>query len=291
MLNYDIEMWRYAKELKRESKNPLLGHEHVPSAAALLQTVNLRINRDGLRGEDIKPKQAEEKRILFLGSSITLGWGVKEEETLTERLNQMFKTEGANIKVLNAGIGNYNTVRYVERFLKQLAYLAPDTIVVQYFINDTEELEFNIGNWFLRNSQLAVTLWIAYNRLFTSSGEGALIDHYKAVYDPKSKGYQDMTAALTRLSKYAKEKKISVLLVMTPDIHNLKNYPFAFIHGAIKKLSGELAFVYVDLLPTFENLDAKTLWNMPGDPHPNGLGHELMAQTLYPVLTTLNTTN
>jgi lysophospholipase L1-like esterase len=291
MHNYDIEMWRYAKELKRESKNPLLGHEHIPYAAAFLQSVKLRINSDGLRGEDLEPKQPEEKRILFLGSSITLGWGVKEEETLTERLNQMFESENASTKVLNAGIGNYNTARYVERFLKELAHLDPDTIVVQYFVNDAEELEFATGNWFLRNSQLAVTLLIAYNRFFTSSGEGALVDHYKAVYDPKSKGYQAMAAALSRLSKYTKDKGISVLLVMTPDFHNFTNYPFDFVHGDIKKLSHELGFSYVDLLPALENRDAKTLWSMPGDPHPNGLGHELMAQAIYPALTTLNTKN
>lgn len=291
MLNYDIEMWRYAKELKRESKNPILGHEHIPSAEAFLQSVNIRINSDGLRGGQLEPKQPGEKRILFLGSSITLGWGVEEEKTLTERLNQMFKMENSNIKVLNAGIGNYNAVRYVERFLTQTTYLDPDTIIVQYFINDAEELEFATGNWFLRNSQLAVTLWIAYNRLFKSSGEGALIDHYKAVYDPKSNGFQAMTTALTRLSKYAKEKGIKVLLVMTPDFHNLKNYPFYFIHSAIEKISNQLGLSYVDLLPTFENRESKALWNMPGDPHPNSLGHELMAKAIHPVLKNLVTTD
>ena len=35
MRNYDIEMWRYSKELKKESKNPLLGHEHIPSKEAI----------------------------------------------------------------------------------------------------------------------------------------------------------------------------------------------------------------------------------------------------------------
>jgi hypothetical protein len=82
MRNYDIEMWRYSKELKKESKNPLLGHEHIPSKEAILQSVKIRTNRHGLRGDEVKPKQESIKRILFLGSSITLGWGVAEEETL-----------------------------------------------------------------------------------------------------------------------------------------------------------------------------------------------------------------
>jgi lysophospholipase L1-like esterase len=287
MLNYDIEMWRYAKELKRQSKNPLLGHEHVPSKTATLQSVKIRINKDGLRGKELTTKQPRDKRILFLGSSITLGWGVEEEETLTERLNRMFKAENANTKVLNAGIGNYNAVRYVERFLTRLTHLDPDTIVVQYFVNDAEVLEFTMANWFLQNSQLAVTLWVAYQRLFSSSGEEALTDHYKTVYDPKSEGFQDMTSALRRLSQYAKENRIKVFLAMTPDFHNLKNYPLGFIHSNIARLSQELGFFYIDLLPALENRDAKTLWSKNGDPHPNGLGHELMAKRLYPLLTAI----
>ena len=33
--NYDIEMWRYSKELKVISDNPVLGHEHRRSASAV----------------------------------------------------------------------------------------------------------------------------------------------------------------------------------------------------------------------------------------------------------------
>ena len=50
MTNYDIEMWRYAKELKVPSQDPKLGHEHIKNTSALLQSVEIRINEWGLRG-------------------------------------------------------------------------------------------------------------------------------------------------------------------------------------------------------------------------------------------------
>ncbi len=284
MQNYDIEMWRYSKELKQKSPNPVLGHEHRPGSSAVLQSVNIRINNQGLRGDELAPKQAGERRILLLGSSITLGWGVKEEETLAQRLNRMFETTKHPVKVLNAGIGNYNAVRYVERFLTRLKDLGPDLIVVNYFINDAEVLEFSEGNWFLRNSQFAVTLWTAYNRLFKSSGETTLAEHYRSVYDAQSQGYQEMTASLKKLSEYARARHIPVVLAMTPDIHNLKDYPYDYIHKELEQLSSQLGFVYLDLLPAFKGKDATSLWNMPGDPHHNSLGHELMAESLFPVL-------
>ena len=291
MRNYNIEMWRYSKELKRESSNVLLGHEHIPSTTAILQSVSIRINSDGLRGEEIKVKQLNEKRVLFLGSSITFGWGVEEGETLTGRLNQMFKKAKSNTIVLNGGIGNYNTVRYTERFLTRLSHLAPDIIVIQHFVNDAEVLEFDRGNWFLRNTQLAGTLWAAFNRIFKPAGENALLDHYKAVYDSNAEGFQAMTAALRRLSSFASEKGVRVVLAMTPDFHNLKDYPFGFIHDEMNALSHDLGFIYIDLLSVFASRDAKDFWAMPGDPHPNSHGHELMAKALYPVLQSINFEN
>ena len=56
MRNYDIEMWRYSKELKKESENPMLGHEHIPLKEAILQSIKIRINSHGF------PRRREESR-------------------------------------------------------------------------------------------------------------------------------------------------------------------------------------------------------------------------------------
>ena len=68
MKNYDIEMWKYAKKLKRPSPNPMLGHEHINNSSAVLQSVEISINNFGMRGKEILNKN-ERNRILFLGSS------------------------------------------------------------------------------------------------------------------------------------------------------------------------------------------------------------------------------
>jgi len=114
MTNYDIEMWRYAKELKQPSPDPVRGHEHLKNASAVLQSVNVRTNDWGLRGGPVAPRQAGTRRILVLGDSITLGWGVAEEDVLTSRLQKMFDSDGEKVEVLNAGVGNYNAERYID---------------------------------------------------------------------------------------------------------------------------------------------------------------------------------
>jgi len=284
MKNYDIEMWRYAQELKVRSQNPALGHVHLKDRSAVLESVNISTNEWGLRGPPLNGTGGAARRILFLGGSITLGWGVPEDETVSARVEQGLKARGESVEVLNGGIGNYNAQRYVERFFVELKNLNPTDIVVQYFLRDAEELEPGRDNWILRNSQLAVTTWIALNRLFGETGEASLLDHYRAVYREDGIGYRNMRDELRKLADYAKANHIRIYLAMTPDVHNLTQYQFGFVHERMKSLAAELGYNYIDLLPAFGKLTPEEVWAMPGDPHPNSLGHKLMADAIIPVV-------
>ena len=281
---YDIEMWRYSNTLKHPSDDPVLGHEHVPSSSAVLQKVVIRINSVGLRGDEVPAPHLGQRRILFLGSSITLGWGVPEDQVLSSLIAAHFKADGKDVVTMNAGIGNYNAERYVELFLTKLKKLQPTDIVVHYFVNDANVLDAGGGNFLLRNSQLAVTLWIVFNRLFEPTGEKSLIEHYQSIYSPNSDGYKAMVTALDRLAGYSKEHNIRVYLAMTPDVHNLIDYKLGFINDLMRKISDEHGFTYVDLLPSLSGITPQQIWAMPGDPHPNATGHKLMADAIYPVL-------
>lgn len=284
MSNYDIEMWRYANELKEKSDDPAIDFDHRRSVSAMLQSVEIRLNEQGLRGGPLAERKKGQRRILFLGGSITLGWGVAEDQTLEARIQQKFAASGAPVEVLNGGVGNYNSERYVSRFFKNFTQLQPTDIVVHYFLRDAETLPPGGGNFFLRHSQLALTLWIAYHRLFDQHGEQTLVDHYKTVYQPDAPGFKVMQQQLKRLAEYARAHNIRLYLAMVPDVHNLKDYPFGFIHETMKGIAQENGYRYIDLLPALEGRSQEELWAMPGDPHPNALGHELMADALFPVL-------
>src|SRR5207244_2241722 len=92
MKNYDIEMWRYGRELKYASELAMLGHEHLPNAKATLQSVEIRTNAWGLRGGPVSERPAQGgRRILMLGSSIALGWGVPEDRTVSSLLQAKFE--------------------------------------------------------------------------------------------------------------------------------------------------------------------------------------------------------
>lgn len=284
MTNYDVEMWRYSKELKALSADPDLAFDHVKSRDAILEGVNIRLNEWGLRGGPIEPLPPGERRILFLGGSITLGWGVPEEQTVEAQLQAMLAAQGTPAQVLNAGVGNYNAKRYVSRFFKELTGLNPTDIVVQYFLRDAEDLPPGGGNLLLRHSELAVTLWIAFHRLFDATGDTSLVDHYRKVYDPDAPGFVTMQEELKALADYCNAHHIRLYFAMTPDIHNLVDYQFGFIHDLMRKNAEADGYTYIDLLPSLRGIPPEQLFAMPGDPHPNALGHTLMAEGILPVI-------
>ena len=284
MKTYDIEMWRYAKELKAKSDDPELDFDHVKSRSALLQQVTIRLNDWGLRGGPVEDLPPGGRRILFLGGSIALGWGVPEEQTVEARLQDALRRSGQRVQVLNGGVGNYNAERYVSRYFKELEGLHPTDIVVHYFLRDAEDLPAGGGNVLLRHSELAVTLWIAYHRLVDRSGEGSLVDHYRAAYDPTAPGFLRMQQKLRQLADYGRAHNIRLYLAMTPDVHNLIDYPLDFVHETMRGIAQGDGYTYVDLLPSMRGRPPAALFAMPGDPHPNALGHQLMADAMLPVM-------
>lgn len=278
MRNYDIEMWKYAKALK--TQDPVLGHVHKKNQESTLQNVKIKLNSLGMRSPE---PNADKKKILFLGSSISLGWGIENKESFAEIVNTRLRDEGLNYQVLNASVGNYNTFRYVENFLRNQTAIDPEVIVINYFINDAEMLPMGSGNFLLKNSELAASLTIAIKKMLANKGEG-LQEHYNALYDPDNEGYQIMENSLAKLAQYAKSNKIKVYLVIIPDIHFLQDYPFSAVHTKMKTISNNYGFEFIDLFDTLENINFDQLQIIPGDSHPNEFGHKLIGNKLSEVL-------
>ena len=66
-------------------------------------------NSLAFRGEEIKPKDI---KILMVGGSTTDERYKPERFTIVGNLNKKFLKAGSSRKIINAGIGNYNTKRY-----------------------------------------------------------------------------------------------------------------------------------------------------------------------------------
>ena len=120
--------------------------------------------------------------------------------------------------------------------------------------------------------------------LFDRSGERSLVDHYQAAYRADAPGFRLMVQRLQELAAYAQARKIRLYLAVAPDVHNLLDYPFTFVHDTMRQIAEREGYTYIDLLPALRGRRPEELFAMPGDPHPNALGHALMADAILPVV-------
>jgi len=281
--NYDIEMWKYAKKLKQKDFNSKIGHTHIKNKTAILQNVEIEINNHGQRDIYLNNTilRKYEKRFLILGSSITLGWGVSNENTFTNILNNISKSNDKNWIFVNGGVGNYNTERYINNYFKNWKQLEFTDLVVQFFVNDTEIILPNKTNIFTQHTHLGVVTWRLFNSYKASLKKENIIEYYKKKYDDNYLGFQVAKAELTNLKKYCDIKKINCIVVLMPDIHKLSPYNLSFINKKVLALTKELKISYLDLLPAFQNIEENILWNEYQDPHPNSYGHKIIAEEIY----------
>ena len=78
--------------------------------------------------------QEDEKIIAILGDSLTMGWGVNDNETFSYNLQKLL-----NKKVINLGVASYGTVREIKRLKLNKFYDQVDTVIIQYHLNDIYE--------------------------------------------------------------------------------------------------------------------------------------------------------
>ena len=95
----DLEMWKYARDLKKVAADRELGHEHRPLGRARLMGVDVSINSKGLRDREIAVQRRPGVfRILMLGDSLTFGWGVPQDSTIPKLLEKRLIETGLSRK-------------------------------------------------------------------------------------------------------------------------------------------------------------------------------------------------
>jgi hypothetical protein len=100
----------------------------------------VRINEEGFRGPEIKPKAPGTLRILALGDSFTFGVGAREGETYPSRLQEILRSRGIRAEVLNAGVPGYGVPDEAAWFQRRGWSFAPDLILVTVFVgNDLQD--------------------------------------------------------------------------------------------------------------------------------------------------------
>jgi lysophospholipase L1-like esterase len=287
-MQFDLEMWKYARDVKQVATDPLIGHEHAPNREAHLMGVDFRTNSHGLRDHEFSLKRTPGKlRVAMLGDSLTVGWGVPVEATFAKRIERMYAAAGVDAEVINFGVGNYNTVQEVQAFLVNGRRYQPDVIVLNYFVNDAELLEpARSPSSLMRGCYACVFLagrGDAVVRQFLGGKDWA--QYYLSLYgDGTSPGWLEAKAAIGRLAEAAKASGAKLVIVNLPELHDVKDYRFGRITDLVQQAAEENGAAFVDVLPAMVDQPSSKLWVTPPDPHPNAYANGLIAKALFPAL-------
>ncbi|MEE2688022.1 MAG: SGNH/GDSL hydrolase family protein [Pseudomonadota bacterium] len=284
-MQYDLEMWKYARQMKRVSSVAEAGHEHIPGVTARLMGVDVQINSTGQRNPEVSmPKPDDTFRILMLGDSLTFGWGVPEYKTLSRRLERTLSKAlrgDRRVSVVNAGVGNYNAKMQTAWLLAEGDKYEPDMVILNYFINDAEITPVRQGGVFREYSAAFVYFWgridILQRRYL---GKPDWRQYYRSLYAKKAEGWRDTERAFAKLSEYANRRAIPLLVVNYPEIRELSPYPFGGVSAQIANLANKHRLPYLDLLASVVDQRPETLWVSPEDAHPNGKAFKLFSDAI-----------
>lgn len=271
-LTYELEMWKYATDVKERDPRPDQGHRHGANRHASLMNVDVRTNVQGFRGPAIGPQAAPgTARIAFVGDSTTMGWGVAEQDTFAHLVIEQLGKQGYKVDGFNEGVGNWNTTQELTNFRDVGARMKPDIVVLTYFINDAEPMPvYPRESWLDRNSAAWIVLNYRLDTVIRSMGERPdWKKYYRDLYKDDAAGWQATQKALKGFSDAARAIGAKIVVFHLPELRELRPYPFPDVTAKVKKAVEAAGMPFVDMLPAVENMAPASLWVTVPDPHPN----------------------
>jgi hypothetical protein len=249
------------------------------------------INERGFRERPITAKAPGTYRIAVVGDSFTFGNGINADERFSALVQRALP---AKIEVLNFGLPGNNTAEHLGVIANQLADVAPDFILWQWFVNDVEFdatsrpkvsslLPFrSLQEWLLSRSAaytLANSWWTRHQVLGQTAASYASFIRERYL-DPQSDAVRRDREAMRAVAAAARSLHASIGMVLFPDTsYDLgAGYPFEFLHERVLAFCGEQHMTCVDLRPAFAEVrNRTTLWADALDPHPSPSANAIAA--------------
>jgi len=258
-----------------------LWEELVPSTEIRFKEAPLRINRWGFRDKEYeKHPPPGTFRTAVLGSSITMGSGVSNDETfealLEERLNGARRGAGApRYELLNFGVPGRSLLQHVYVLEKQVLSFEPDAILLVAHANEpyfalrhlAKVVQNGIENPYAFLEDLMREAGV------DSQGSMPEITRQLTPFIPEIISWGYRSIALSAL-----EHGITPVWVYLPMAR--ESWTEQQLAAQIRT-AREAGFEIWDLSNAYEGHDPGSLLIAEWDKHPNAMGHRLIADRLF----------
>jgi hypothetical protein len=269
---------RFDESVAARPRRDFLGVEMVPNVRTVFRGGALSINRWGFRGGDYEMEPGPETyRIVVIGASITMGWGVADGEPFPDQLEERLNDDAnrapfRTYEVLNFAVPGYSPPQQLLHLRRALRFRPNAVLVVSH------ELEIDRGITRMVSARLG--------------GIRIPFDSLQRATDHAWAGVTTRQAAEKRLMMHRHELQDWIHGQMADSIRAYGAQPVwvflpALDHNPdpaeIDRLAAGAAragMVIVDLRHAYDGLDQRTLRINDADRHPNPEGHELVGALL-----------
>ncbi len=102
-------------------------------------------NSEGLRDRERTVEKPEGvRRVICLGDSTTLGWGIRPEEAYPQVLEDLLESQDDRIEVFNVALGGWSTRQERIAYERIARKYRPDAVLLGICLNDVPELQNNL---------------------------------------------------------------------------------------------------------------------------------------------------
>lgn len=292
-VEYFSEVERYfATHVKKEDYSYI----HPPDMDEVFQGVRIKTNSYGLRGPEFeRTKPKGKKRILILGDSVVLGWGVEYEDTFPNLLQNSYGSDD-KVEVIPAGVSSWNTRTEYEYFKAEAVNFEPDILVLIVVSNDTDPKEnsnIEIGREELekmsyrpnKDQDIFRKTWFSLvdiSYIFKHMQFVVKIMTEKDHADVKGRGdltWKDTGIALGKMIELCRSEGIEFLPFLFTDDISATYHPIYSMYSEYFEENGISYFTFPEAL--FEGYKYK---NSVIDNHPDEKGHKMIAERILEVM-------
>ena len=232
----------------------------------------------------LETKADMSERVIFVGDSMTYGFGVLEEDTFIVKLEKNFRENGKKVEVINAAEPGAGLANYTEIVKNKILKLHPDILVIGINLNDIIDFPTSLiiekisrrFAWSIREySKLVDFICFAIEKNMSANENIAgMLDSYTPEKLSNFKGF------IQEMNGLAKKNNSKLYIMVHPIFYDFDDYDFEKIHKDIDQVLTEEKIPFHDFLEDFKEDDAEDLWITKNDQHPNEIAHEKYYEVL-----------
>lgn len=145
--NYSIKSWGDSLDKAKQilMVDQFLGWRQRINYNGKFLDIPTKTNELGLRSNSLSKLKKNSKNILVLGPSSTFGWGVKNDQTYSYKLQKLLekKYPDLSINVINAGQIGYSSWQGLTFYRQELfKKFKVDILIIAYGVNDADKFRF-----------------------------------------------------------------------------------------------------------------------------------------------------